>query len=792
MIRSYFLSAWRNLVKNRTLSIINISGLAVGMTFTLVIGLWIRYELSFDQFHADADRIGMVMKNVINNDKKATHSSVPLPLYDELLASYPEIESATRLYGWGHHLRAGDNVVMKNCYYADPGFLEMFSFRMKAGDRSKALTEPSSIVLTSSIAKALFGDEDPIGKVVKVNNKHDVFVTGVLEDVPSNSTLQFEFLLPFEFNVMTDESVAKRRAWWGDNFLQTVVKVREGTTLAEFSEKIHNVIRDKRNDDKEGTLFLHPVARWHLHDNFVEWVSTGGRIEYVNMFGFIGGLILVIACINFMNLSTARSEKRIREVGIRKAIGSRRGQLAAQFLGESMLTVMIAFGLSLVMANLLLPMMSDLGFRNISIEEAMLSNGMWLIGIMLAVCVVTGLLAGSYPAIYLSSFIPVRALKGVVKAGRGALATRRVLVVTQFTFSITLVIATIVVFRQIQHAHNRPLGYDPTNLVSLNVTDDLKKNFVPMKLELLNTGVVEAVSKSASPMTGINSAWRDFSWEGSDPENPSLLSVIMTEYDYEKTARIKIIQGRSFSQSYASDSSAVLINESAVKLTNFKEPIGATINFGSDRLTVIGVVEDVVMQNPFNPVRPAIYMFNPDRVSDIQIRIKDGEEIQPALAKIQGIVEKYNPAYPFLYQFVEDVFDKKFELEKQVAKLAGLFAALAIFISCMGLFGLVAFMAEQRVKEIGIRKILGASVISLWTLLSSGFVKLVMISLLIASPLAWFLAQDWLEKYSYRAELSWWIFVMAGTVALLITIITVTFQAIKAAMANPVKSLRSE
>jgi len=792
MIQSYFLSAWRNLVKSKTLSIINITGLTVGITFALLIGLWVKHELSYDRFNADADRVGMVMKNVISNDKKGTSSTLPLPLYDELNASYPEIESITRLYRSGHNLRADDKTAMKMGYFADQDFLEIFSYKMMSGDRSKALAEPASIVLTSSLATSLFGDIDPLGKTVRINNKHDVVVTGVLEDVPSNSTLKFDYLLPFQLSVNIDESVAKRLTWWGDNFIQNVVKVKQGTTLDELSAKIPDIIRDVRKDPKEGYLMLHPLPKWHLYDRFTDWVNTGGRIEYVNLFGFIGILVLAIACINFMNLATARSEKRIREVGIRKAVGSRRWQVAAQFLAESMLTAFIAFVGSLVLGNLILPLMSDLGFKDISIEQTLMSDGVWLIAVMLGVCMVTGLLAGSYPAIYLSSFIPVRALKGVVKAGTGALNTRKVLVVTQFTFSIALVIATIVVFRQVQHAKDRPLGYDPTSLISMDATDDLKKNFAPMKNELLNSGVVEAVSKSASPMTGINSAWRDFTWDGLDPENTVLMSVIMTEYDYEKTSKINILEGRAFSQEHPGDSASVLINESTVKIAGFEEPIGQTIYFGSDKLTVIGVVQDVVMQNPFNPVRPAIYMFNPNRVNDIAIRLKNNVDVQSSLAVIQKIVGKYNPAYPFQYRFVEDEFNKKFELETQVGKLAGVFAGLAVFISCMGLFGLVAFMAEQRVKEIGIRKILGASVMSLWSLLSSGFLKLVFVSLVIATPLAWIFLQDWLEKYSYRTDLSWWIFVAAGAGALAVTIVTVSFQAIKAALSNPVKSLRSE
>lgn len=792
MLKSYFLSAWRNLVKNRTLSIINISGLSVGITFTLLIGLWIRKEISFDKFHADAERIGWVMKRTVNNDRKNTSGAVPLPLYDQFIATYPEIESMSRFGGELHHIRFDDRVFVKDGAYADPGFLQIFSFKMTSGDRATALNEPASIILTSSFAKALFGDEAAIGKSLRFDTKHDLVVTGVLEDIPVNSTLHFEYLIPYEFNILSNESVAKRRAWWGDNFVTNFVKVKPGVSLEEFGAKVTNVIRDVRNDQKEGTLFLHPATKWHLQNEFKDWVNTGGRIEYVRLFGFIGVLILVIACINFMNLATARSEKRVKEVGIRKAIGSRRHQIAGQFLGESLLTASISFVLSLVLANLLLPSMATLGFQGISLEEAVMADGVWLVLALFGACIATGLLAGSYPAIYLSSFIPVNALKGGMRAGRGAITTRRILVVTQFTFSIMLVISTLVVFRQIQHAKNRPLGYDPDNLIAIWATDDMKRNYAPMKQELLSTGFVEAVSKESSPMTAIFSAWRDFEWEGMDKENPPVLAVLMTEFDYEKTTRINIVEGRAFSPLHPSDSSAVLINESAVRLAGFKDPIGQTIYFGTDKLTVIGVLQDVVMVNPFNPVMPAIYMFNPDRVSDIMLRIEENTDVAAAIPAIQEIVEKYNPAYPFEYRFVRDEFNKKFETESHVGKLAGIFAGLAVFISCMGLFGLVAFMAEQRVKEIGIRKILGASVAHLWALLSTGFVKLVLISFALATPLAYLFLENWLEKYQYRTELSWWIFGIAGGAALVVTIITVSFQSIRAALSNPVKSLRSE
>ena len=474
-----------------------------------------------------------------------------------------------------------------------------------------------------------------------------------------------------------------------------------------------------------------------MYNEFKDWVNVGGRIDYVQLFGIVGVIILLIACINFMNLATARSEKRIREVGIRKVIGSSRAQLISQFLGESILTVFIALILSLVLANMIMPFSNELGFGNIAFDIKLLAGNGWLAAATLVACLFIGLLAGSYPALYLSSFIPAKALKGIIRANRSAVTTRKILVVTQFTCSITLIISTIVVFNQIQHAKDRPLGYNPENLISLGASEDLKKNFYALKQDLLATGFVEAVSKSSSPMTGINSSWRGFSWDGKDPNSNVLLSVIMTEYDYEKTSGIQIKDGRTFSPLYP-DSSSVMLNESAVKLMGFIQPIGETIELDDEKLTVIGVVGDVVMQDPFNPVRPAIYMFNPERVADLSLRLKPGTDIRDALERIKPIVVQHNPGYPFNYTFVDDDFKAKFQLESQVGKISGIFAGLAILISCLGLFGLVTFLAEQRVKEIGVRKVLGASVFSLWKLLSSDYVKLVLISIAIASPLGWY------------------------------------------------------
>jgi len=789
MFKNYFKIAVRNLWKNKGYSLINISGLAIGMAVATLIGLWVQYERSYDSFHANEKNIGIIMKKTFFNNEKGTQTGVMLPLYDELKANYPEVEHITRLdWGDNHSLVTGEKKISKQGHFADPDFLKMFSFPLVKGNADKVLKDPYSIVLNESLANTLFGKTDPIGKVIKIDNQYDVKVTGVLKDVPKNSSLQFDFLMPYELNILTSDFVRNAKTQWQNNFLQNIVELNDGVSMDGFSKKIARIVQQKANDKKEGTLFVHPMEKWHLYSDFKDWVNVGGLIQYVRLFSVIGLLVLIIACINFMNLSTARSEKRAKEVGIRKAIGSQRKHLIAQFLGESLFTAFIAFILSLIIVKLCLPLLNDVGFNNVTLN---FSNVLLLV-ILFAGCIITGLLAGSYPALYLSGFTPVKVLKGTFQPGKSANLPRKILVVTQFSFSIALIIGTLVIFQQVQYAKNRPLGYNPNNLLSFSLSSDLSKNYDAMKQDLLATGYVEAVTKSSSPMTGVYNQWDDFSWEGKDPNSHPLFAAIMVDYDYDKVSQIKLKEGRFFSKQFSTDSNTVILNESAVKLMGFKNPVGKTIKFGNQSVTIISVVQNVIMQDPFKSVMPAVMLLRPYFVYQGLLRFRQGADIRKALAAITPVMEKYNPAYPFEYHFTDEEFNKKFEAENQVGKLSGIFAALAIFISCLGLFGLASFMAERRIKEIGVRKVLGASVSQLWLLLSKEFVLLVIISCVIASPLALYFLQSWLKKYEYHINISPLIFINAAVVAIVITLITVSFQAIKAAVANPVKSLRTE
>lgn len=789
MIQNYLKIALRNLGNNKGYSAINILGLAMGMAVALLIGLWVRYEWSFDDFHENRANIARVMKKTYFNNNKGTQNGIMLPLATELRTNFSEVKYVSRV-DWGdkHSLVSGDQKLSRAGHYADPDFLKMFTFPLVKGNVEQVLKNPYSIVLTESLAKAMFGNAEPVGKVIRVDNQFDVMVTGVLKDIPKNSSFQFDYLMPYELNIATSDFVRGALDQWGNNFLQTVVQLNDGVTPEAFSGRIANLVRQKMNDKQESLLFVHPMARWHLFGEFKDWVNTGGAIEYVRLFGVIGALVLLIACINFMNLSTARSEKRAREVGIRKAVGSQRQQLIAQFLTESMLTALMGFVIAIVIVELALPYLKNVGFEYITFNF----NDIPLMAVAFAGCVVTGLLAGSYPALYLSGFVPVKVLKGTFQVGKAANLPRKILVVTQFTFSIALIIGTVIVFQQIQHAKNRPMGYNPEKLIWLRLSTDLQKNFFPMKTELMASGYVEAVSKTSSPMTGVYNQWEGFSWPGKDPQSQRQFTVVMVDPSYFNAAGLKLKQGRFFAEKMLTDSNAIVLNEASVKLMGFKNPVGSHVKFGEEDLTVIGVTKDVIQQNPYDEVQPAVMLMRPYFTSQGLIRFKNGADIKKALAGIQPIIEKYNPSYPFEYRFVDDEYDQKFRSEDQIGQLAGIFAVLAILISCLGLFGLASFMAERRTKEIGVRKVLGASISQLWLLLSRDFVLLVLISCGIASPLAYYFLQNWLAKYNYHIDISPYVFLGAAAAAVLVTLATISFQSIKAALMNPVKSLRSE
>ena len=796
MVKNYIKIAWRNLVKNKFSSLINIGGLAVGMAVAMLIGLWVWDELTFDKYHQNYNSVAIVMQNQTYNGETNTNKSIPVPLGAELQKNYSgdfkHITMASQNYP--HIMRVGDKNLSISGSFMQPAAPEIFSLKIVKGTGS-GLKDPSSILLSQASAKALFGNADPINKTILMDNKANFKVTGVYEDVPQNTTLHdidVAFIAPWDY-YMANELPKTASTDWGDNSYRTYVQLADHADINKVSAKIKDI--KLKHLDKEDTrykpaLFLHPMSKWHLYSEFKNGAISGGKIQYVWLFGIVGIFVLLLACINFMNLSTARSEKRAKEVGIRKAIGSDRSQLIVQFYCESVLIACIAFVFSLIIVSGALPLFNQLADKNII---APWGNPLfWLLGIGFSLF--TGLIAGSYPALYLSSFKPVKVLKGTFKGGRFAAIPRQVLVVLQFSVSVILIIGTIVVFKQIEFARNRPVGYSREGLIAIPMpVKDLHQHFEAVKTDLLQSGVVTNVAESTSSTTHVSNNTAGFQWKGKAPELVDDFAVVGITSDFGKTVGWQFLDGRDFSKTFATDSAGIVLNESAAKFMGLKNPVGENVKFWGADHKIIGVIKDMVMDSPYEPVKQTVFYFNKNNdPSFINIKINPNVSTHDALAKIEAICKTYSPSAPFMYRFADDEYAKKFEDEQRIGKLAGCFAGLAIFISCLGLFGMASFMAEQRTKEIGVRKVLGASVFGLWRLLSSDFVILVLIALFIATPTAYYFMHSWLQNYNYHTALSWWVFVVTGLGAVSITLLTVSYQSIKAALMNPVKSLRSE
>ncbi len=795
MLLNYIKIAFRNLVRNKGYSFINIMGLATGIGVAMLIGLWINDELSFNKSFDNYSKIGQAYMHRTINGQVGTQVPMAHPLGKELRVKYADFKDVA-MADWGitHILAYKDSKFSRLGMHVEPAFTRMFSLKMLKGVQD-GLQEINSVMINESSAKSLFGEEDPIGKIIKIDNKSNLKVTGVFEDFAHNSDFARLDILTSWAYYMSQESWVKNSVdRWADNSFQCFVQLNEKADFDKVSAKIRNLVLNNRNKEDRHTkpvLFIHPISKWHLYSEFKDGLNVGGRIQFVWLFSIIGVFVLLLACINFMNLSTARSEKRAKEVGIRKAIGSLRTQLINQFLSESLLVVLLAFIVAVALVNFSLLWFNELASK----EMTMLwTNPMfWTISIIFVL--LTGVLAGSYPALYLSSFVPVRVLKGTFRVGRFASMPRKVLVVVQFTVSVTLIIGTIIVYRQIQYAKNRPIGYDRSGLIYVDMnTPDLYGKYDILKNDLLNTGVVENMAESSSPLTGI---WADnfgFSWDGMEPNLNPLFGTIACTHDFGKTVGFQLKEGRDFSRDFKTDSSGLILNESAAAMisTEKKGLVNKLITWNGKKYHVVGVIKDMVMQSPYSPILPTVFLLDYEWANVITVKLKPSLSASQAISKIETVFKKHNPGSPFDYKFVDLVYGQKFAAEERIGKLASFFAVLAIFISCLGLFGLASFVAEQRTKEIGIRKVLGASVTNLWSLLSKDFVLLVIISCLIAGPIAYYFLNDWLQKYEYRTGIAWWVFAAASAGALGITLLTVSFQAIRAALMNPVKSLKSE
>jgi len=799
MFKNYLKIAWRNLLKNKGYSAINIGGLALGMAVTLIIGLWMNDELTYNRYFKNKDKIAQVFQSQTFNGNTGTGPAIPLPLEPALREEFGDNFEHLMMCSWtqSSYVKYGEKSLSRTGNYMQPNAPDLLDLKVSKGDRN-GLGEINSIMISESLAEAFFGAEDPIGKVLKISNQYDLMVTAVYEDIPYNNSFNdTDFIIPWEHYVANQEWIRNSLDNWQNNSFQLFVQIADNTTF----ESVTNAIIDiKKNSDEEVVqynprIFLLPMEDWYLRSNFEGGVQTGGRIRYVWLFGVIGTFVLILACINFMNLSTARSEKRAKEVGIRKSIGSQKGQLIYQFLSESFLVVLfayiIAIGIVLISLN---------GFNELARKEITFpwnSGVFWLISF--AFILFTALLAGSYPALYLSSFRPVDVLKGTFKSGKYAGLPRKILVVLQFTVSVAFIIGTFIVMQQINHAKNRPIGYDREGLIQVpTFAQDFEDKTELMRNEFIGSGAVVQMATSSSPTTRIWSNRSGFTWEGKPDGFQEDLAWTEVSVDYAKTLNLKIVEGRDFSRDFASDSLGVLINETAKRYLGMENPVGKFLRDTdtedpSPPMKIIGVVEDMIAQSPYEPVKQGVYVYDRyNNFSYYNLRLNPKQSASQNIAVIERVFKKHFPDIPFEYDFVDEEYGQKFAAEERVGSLSGIFTALAILISCLGLFGLTSFVAEQRTKEIGVRKVLGATVFNVWNMLSKDFLKLVVISCFIAVPIAYYVMNGWLQEYPYRVILKWWIFAIAMVGAMGITVLTVSFQAIRAAKQNPVKSLRTE
>lgn len=795
MIKNYFKTAWRNLIAGKSFSVINIAGLSIGMAGAILIMLWLYNEISFDKFHANKDNLYEVYGLTAGNDgHPTTIPAVAEPLGPYLKQHFPEVEKAARVSERTDLLLATSEKSFTAIRGAvvDAAFLDMFSFPLIDGMNTGQLSNGYSISITEKLATKLFGNENAIGKTIKIDNADNFTVTGILKNLPANTRFDFEYLLPWAYYEKLSTATSDAKEKWLSNNTPTFIQLTANTNTASFNEKIKNISRQQAGRNDIWTHFLFPLKQWHLYSEFENGKPVGGHIATVRVFAIIAAFILLIACINFMNLSTARSEKRSKEVGIRKVAGAGKSLLIWQFITESFLTVCIAGVIALLFVQLVLPSFNTLINTQLAVPYS--NHFFWITAI--SFILFTSLLAGSYPAFYLSSFKPISIFKKQFKHNQSAITPRRMLVVLQFTFAVILIISTIIIRNQVVYAQDRDKGYSNNNLVQVNFSGNIEKNYALIKQELINAGIATAVTKTMSGITEGGSRTWGLRWPNENPaDTNTAISIYSADADLVKTTGMQLIDGRDIDiNKYAADSFAVLLNETAATLMGFKNPVGQVITnpFSNKRWTVVGVVKDYVQSSPYEKIAPTVIMGPASRFGTMHIKFNPANITSDNLAKAANVFKTFNPGYPFDYKFVDEQYAQQFDNEQRTKAMAGLFAALTIFISCLGLFGLSAYVAESRVKEIGVRKVLGASVFNIAKLLSIDFVKLVLIAIFIAIPIAWFAMNKWLGEYAYRINISWVVFFVAGISAIAIALVTVSFQSLKAAISNPVKNLRTE
>lgn len=802
MYKSYFKIGWRNLSRNKGYSYINLAGLTIGMTVTILIGVWVFDEVSFNKSHGNYSKIAEVYQHKGANNEIQT-SAAPSPIAIELRNAYKDdVKHVVRMWWATSHTlgtnRNEDLKIPRVGTFIDKEALEMFSFPMIKGSW-QSLSNPASIVLSEPTAIALFGDKDPINQMLRIDNSIDVKVTGVYKEFPRNSSFHgLQFVSPWDLWVSVNKWMIDVETDWNEE-LRTFVELQPSASFESVSEKIekikYNNILPEQATKENPVLLLHPMSRWHLYGEWRNGEETGTRAQLVWLFGTIGLFVLALACINFMNLSTAQSQKRAREVGIRKSIGSARKQLIGQFFTETFLIVSLSFIAAVGVACLAMPWFNDLANKNMSLPWSEYPFILASLGFVL----VTSLLAGSYPALFLSSFQPINVLNGTFRLSHLTPAPRKVLVVLQFVVSVSLIVGTITVWRQIQFVKERPIGYTREGLIMVRKTQGQFRGKIDVLRNKLKTAdAIVELAESASPVTENWFTKSNFNWQGKDPDANIDFTYSAVSHDYGRTMGWNFIQGRDFSREHVTDSSAIILNEAAARLINWQNPLEEEMVFEGEKYSVIGIVQDVVADSPYEAVKPGVYFLQHSRTLNLigsnwlTLRLNPRLSTLEAIMRVEKVFQSVLPAVAFDFKFVDQEYENKFSNEKQMGKLAILFAILAIFISYLGLFGLASFVAQQRSKEIGIRKVMGATVLHVWGMLSKEFLLLVIISIGISIPIAYYVMNNWLHGFAYRTAVSWWVFAASGLGAVLITLMTVSYHAVNAALTNPVKSLRSE
>lgn len=785
MLKNYFKIAYRNLTRYKAFTIINILGLAVGLACTILILLWVQDELSFDKFNKNAE----IIYRVVEIQHYAGGNIFPVavtpgPLAESLKDNFPEIINATRFNYSGRILRYNDKIFNETVAFADPSFLKIFSYPVVTGNTDNILNDLHSILLTEKAAHKYFGNENPVGKTIVIDDSLSLKVTGVLQDIPTNSHLRFDFLVPFEFL----KNLGRDLDQWGNNSFYTYVQLQQNSKVPDVNKKIKDEIR-KHNEGSVTDLVLQQLLKIHLYSagKYTADIGWLGNIEYVNIFSLVALIVLFIACINFMNLSTARATKRAKEVGMRKVIGAERLQIVKQFYIESILFAFIALLIALAISDLLLNAFNNLSGKEISLSSL---GSTTIIG-FIVLTILTGIIAGSYPAIYLSSFLPIKVLKSDSAISGGGSFFRKILVVTQFSLSLILIIGTLIISSQLNYIKSKDLGFNRENVIALNLNNSIRANFETVKNELMqNPKIISVTASTVNPMYLMNST-SNFDWEGKNEKEEILIHFLFSDRDLVNTFKMKMVEGRFFSKDFGSDTSSIVINEEAAKIIGMKDPVGKSLTMWGDKLTIIGVVKNFNFKPLDTKIEPLVIRYTDDLLFSMFVRVKPGG-LTGTIDYIKDVYKTFSPSAPFDYHFLDEDFENLYKSETRMQTIFSYFAIFAIIISCLGLFGLTSYIAERRTKEIGIRKVLGANVLNLSYLLSLQFTKWVLISNLIAWPVAYILMNKWLQDFAYRVDISLWLFPLSGLLVLVVALLTVSYQAIKAALVNPVKSLKYE